>query len=1033
MSALLKVFGKPRSGSVSVAGGRLRAGSDAEVSATVLLWHPGAKSSSSALSRNPLFRDASSMKQKLSKRGSSSTAQFEVGPDASFGSSPGIRPSGHSWLREKPSKNRLNSPLSSSSSAASSGQWKRAVAMFRDNGNLTLFGEDHAMIHAIQCSALSATDVRPVDDSLFGRSYVLGIYPKPAKAHKETSITVKRGTTAPLADKLAKAEPVFLQLATQAQLQYWLALLRIYVQPEIFGSPASVELGGTHRVFRQIDLTIYDAKSIMPMWPTDLLESPKSPRSPAVPITGLYQQASGSGGFGGGGDAVRSVSSTLGTLRQDMFDDSPSSETFGGDGSGSSRPGSRPSSRTNSRPGSRPNSRVRHNAKVSVGNIRAQDPDEGSGSSRPASQAASNADVESQNGDDASSWDEPTPGPIAGSSGAARFQHDDAISIAARSTASAKRREERELYESTNFDRYCRVRVDGELMARTSVRRSAGDTFKVDKICLRNLPEVGSLTVEVLHPTLRTSSGLAGSPSSSISKYMLLGVVEIPIDSLRRNEEIEGRFPIWSVSSFAGSNGATGSKDHDDDGKIPTSFHRGVVGELKLSIKLREETVLPLSMYEEVDRRIHAEDAAELIQGLTVTLREDAVISYLVRIYAASGTITERISSLIDRESADWGDRMEPELLFRANTLLSRSVDHLQRLLALAWLDECLGPTVRKVCNDPASERPTTSSSTGSDRFDDSRSTTQQLLSGGTLQSISSIPDGPMTTNALRKLCETMWHHIYSQRHRCPSDLRTVLHRIRTKVNERYKRCQSTRPGIQGVGAFVFLRLFCAALNAPQLYGLTPSQPSRTAQRKLLLLSKVLLALASKKTAFDQEKDWELASLNDFLRTYSSAYDDYITVVSTEPPKMSSVDVLGSRYEDDGDLQACASRRLRTLPMLHKESVPTAPYMLDRPLALASFVSYIVNTAEEKGLHIVSALDTLSEVSECDASPSISGMVGVAGADRPDPARRAAVMRRKVDEFVDICCQIEEAAGMCIEGAGYNPRPIPFDRLIVRR
>jgi hypothetical protein len=523
----------------------------------------------------------------------------------------------------------------------------------------------------------------------------------------------------------------------------------------------------------------------------------------------------------------------------------------------------------------------------------------------------------------------------------------------------------------------------------------------------------------VLHPTQKTTSSLSSSAANAGGKYILLGLVEIPIETLRRNEEVEGRFPIWSVSTFPSHHGA----DDADDGRIPTTFHRGIVGEISLSIRLHEGAVMPLSMYEEVYARIHAPDAADMISELASTMREDAIISHLIRIYAASGTISERISALIEAESATWGEKMEPELLFRANTLLSRSVDHFQRLRALSWLEECLGPTVRKICHDPlAPARPESAASVGSAGSEEPHfdfSTSIRSPPSLPANAIDAIPDGPMTTNSLRKLSETMWQNIYRQRHSCPADLRMVLYQIRCKVNERYRSSKSTRPGIQGVGAFVFLRLFCAALNAPQLYGLTPSQPDRSAQRKLLLLSKVLLALASKKVAFDKDKDWELLPLSDLLRTYSSAYDDYISVVSTEPPTAPPVQLLGTRIDDDAEIQAAALRKLSSLSPLHRESIPRAPYMIDQSQALAAFVAFVADAAEERE-HVNPPLGSVDGVwAASDAGDH----------DGKSDAREATTIRQRTQEFVQICCRIEEAAGMCIDQAGYDPRPIAMERL----
>uniref|UniRef100_V5EUT3 Ras-GAP domain-containing protein n=2 Tax=Kalmanozyma brasiliensis (strain GHG001) TaxID=1365824 RepID=V5EUT3_KALBG len=949
----------------------------------------------------------------------------------------GFRNHGPSWLREKPSKGRLNAPTAS---IGPQGQWKRATLLFRDAGSLSILDETNALSHSLDCGALYVSDVRFVHDSLFARPYVLMIQPRQSRARTEVSITTRKQEAALLQERARSSEPIFIECKSEQEAHYVRTLLHIYVKPEIFGSPATVDTGGSHRFFRQLDITISDAQSIMPKWPADLADSASdssatpsmSPRPPAPMPPPLPASPTSATVL----ELPRSLSHQLASLRSEDQEDSPGSEPLTDDTlSGSSRAGSRPSSRQR-----------HHNASTS--SLRASRDPEKQSRSPAASRPTSRYDASFQKGiDAASSSSVHISGPLSGDSGASRFDRNPAPSLdetapslqtsvaggsgrgATSRAAAALRREDKDRFEKTRFERYCRIRLDGDLVARTSLAHSSGNAFAVDKFQLKDVGDVKSLFIEVLHPTLRTSSALSGTPAHSSTKFMMLGIVEIPIETLRRNEEIEGRFPIWSISTFSHYTAA-----NEDDGKTPTGFHRGVVGELSLSIHLHEGAILPLTMYEEVYNRLHDEDAHQMLRHLFTLISDDVVVSHVVRICAASGTITSRISTLIEEESVNWGEKMEPELLFRANTSLSRSVDHFQRLLALSWLEACLGPTVRKICNDaqPRSDAAASSSSSsttagptaggggggGSDDGPFDFSTSIRAAPTLPANAIDAIPDGPMTANSLRKLSETMWQNIYSQRHSCPADLRTVLHRIRRKVNECYRDAKSTRPGIQGVGAFVFLRLFCAALNAPQLYGLTPSQPGRDAQRKLLLLSKVLLALASKKNAFDREKDWELIPLNDFLRTYSSAYDDYISVVSTEPPTQTAVQLLGMRIEGDSDLQAAAQRKLGSLCTLHREAIPRAPYMLDQPQALASFVALVADAVEERELAGV----TQQPISTIDASSTVDSRDGSAQTE-------AAKIKQKADEFIAICCRIEEAAGMCIELAGYDPRPIPFERL----
>ena len=121
----------------------------------------------------------------------------------------------------------------------------------------------------INCGALSHTDVRAVDDSLFGRPHVLAVRPRQSRARTEVSITTRRHEAASLNERTLPPEPIFIEFKSEEQLQYVRTLLHIYARPEIYGSADTIDTGGTHRFFRQLDITISDAKSIMPRWPIE--------------------------------------------------------------------------------------------------------------------------------------------------------------------------------------------------------------------------------------------------------------------------------------------------------------------------------------------------------------------------------------------------------------------------------------------------------------------------------------------------------------------------------------------------------------------------------------------------------------------------------------------------------------------------------------------------------------------------------------------------------------------------------------------
>ena len=90
-----------------------------------------------------------------------------------------------------------------------------------------------------------------------------------------------------------------------------------------------------------------------------------------------------------------------------------------------------------------------------------------------------------------------------------------------------------------------------------------------------------------------------------------------------------------------------------------------MIGELKMIVKVREETVLPLRKYTEIEKALNAQTCVDLIYQLSKHLDEDAIISHLVNVYTSSGTVVQRLADLAERESNLLGDQPESELLFR--------------------------------------------------------------------------------------------------------------------------------------------------------------------------------------------------------------------------------------------------------------------------------------------------------------------------------------------------------------------------------
>ena len=869
-----------------------------ETSIEILLWYPNQLSAStSTLSKTPLLREVPQVKRKLTRK--DRDPNNVVTETRSFSS---LKSAAPSWLRERPSRTRLASQYSQL--GQSRGAWKRATAICRDNGVLLLYGEDRALVHSIPAKDLQATDIRLVDDSLFCRPNVLGIFSRPS--------TFSVGARSPASGSArtslpGKDKPIYLCFPSSRKLKQWRGLLRTFSKPEIYGSP---QKGGTHRCYRQIDMTIFEAKLVADR--PALATRSNSVMSPS-PIGDDDDDRNDQAGTGLG-----IISASGRTSVDEALKDKPLSD-------------------------------VPEVASAFVSHLS----EEGEAGEQVKATLSE---------DDEDSDREMVSGPISGIAGRERIMESSPM-MSSGSGYEMERKGSDGQFNASLAACYCVVWMAGEPVAQTKVRSGPSNVMTwFDKFSLKDLPNLNAVQIEVMQ------SGRNG-------KFGVMGTVNLSMDTMRRGESIEGWFPIWS------------SRARDAEpiaSPMETCYGDEMMGEIKISINVSDETILPLRKYKQVDEALHAGDEVGLMQALCKGLDEDRVVSHLVDIYTSKGTIVEWLGSLTEAESASFGENLGPALLFRSNTLLTRAVDKYQRLYCRDWLDACVGPTVRRICQDQIWLEANDSQHYYSNPF--------PVQEGSTSSSTSGLVVVESNLDALQRLCNDVWNNIYINRHRCPRDLRSALSNIRTMVNARFHQADNVPgPGIQGVGAFVFLRLICPAITTPNLYGLMGCAPNSASSKTLMLVAKVFLALANKRVGFDKDKEPWLVQANDFLVQQSDAYDDFITYVSTEPPKQEpQKESLGN--EADYGYQKVIKERANGLLLLHRESLPSPNYMLDHALALASLVSYVVRAANVE----------LYQDGQQQRDESFN----------------------RFDSFVDLCCDVEDQAGYYLDRAGYNPEPI---------
>jgi len=120
-----------------------------------------------------------------------------------------------------------------------------------------------------------------------------------------------------------------------------------------------------------------------------------------------------------------------------------------------------------------------------------------------------------------------------------------------------------------------------------------------------------------------------------------------------------------------------------------------------------------------------------------------------------------------------------------------------------------------------------------------------------------------------------------------PSEIRLLLRHVQTEVAGKF----SEQAAHKAMGGFLFLRLLCPSLMAPQVYGLLKEPPNAMAQRQLILIAKVMQNLAN--DTLPGKKEGYMERLNEFITSNQdrlrSFYAELIAHAEDGPQEQPSV------------------------------------------------------------------------------------------------------------------------------------------------
>ncbi|PVH97023.1 hypothetical protein DM02DRAFT_534083 [Periconia macrospinosa] len=478
---------------------------------------------------------------------------------------------------------------------------------------------------------------------------------------------------------------------------------------------------------------------------------------------------------------------------------------------------------------------------------------------------------------------------------------------------------------------YIEVLLDGETRARTMTKSEGNTPFWREEFEFLDLPAVlstASLLLKMRPPVnSRGDKSPFEVPVSSesfisegaggytgITFDQTCGKVDVYLDDLGPNQETEKWWPL--VNMYGNS-----------------------VGEVLVKVSTEECVILMARDYQPMSELLHRFSNGLTLQIAQMIPNELRKLSeFLLNIFQVSGQAGDWIMALVEEEidgtvketpasrlrfskrvgSGDSGGeqfgsssdrelfvrdmnnnaKLEANLLFRGNTLLTKSLDIHMKRLGKEYLEETLSEKLREINEkDPECE------------VDPNR--------------VSSQSDLDRNWRRLINLTEDVWRAIYNSASRCPQELRLIFRHIRACAEDRFGDFLRTVK-YSSVSGFLFLRFFVPAVLNPKLFGL-------------------LKGLANM-SAFGTKEAW-MEPMNAFLTTHRQEFKTYLDSICGISSTSSSAPHIPPSYSTPLAI-------LQRLPPTSREGFPSLPYLVDHARNFASLVDLWLDNTQSSAENI---------------------------------------------------------------------------------
>ncbi|KAK1000102.1 GTPase activating factor [Friedmanniomyces endolithicus] len=414
------------------------------------------------------------------------------------------------------------------------------------------------------------------------------------------------------------------------------------------------------------------------------------------------------------------------------------------------------------------------------------------------------------------------------------------------------------------------------------------------------------------------------------------GKVEIYLQELEEEKEVEKWWPV-----------------------VNTYGHQ--VGEVLIKARAEEGVILMAHDYQPLSQLLHRFSNALTLQIAAMVPSELKRLSdCLLNIFQVSGKAGDWLMALVEEEIdgitkesplnrlrysrrlgsndsheafASHSDRelivrdlnksatVEANLLFRGNTLLTKSLDTHMRRVGKEYLEESLGAKIREINEkDPDCE------------VDPNR--------------VNNPQDLDRNWRRLLMFTQEVWKSVVAAKAKCPVELRVIFRHIRACAEDRYGDFLRS-VSYSSVSGFLFLRFFCPAVLNPKLFGLLKDDIKPRARRTYTLIAKSLQTLANM-ASFGTKEHW-MEPMNAFLSQHRESFKTFIDDTCYVPPPLTTSVHSNSTNSSDTYTAGMPSAKtqlsygtpmtiMQRLPPTSREGFPSLPYLIDQARAFADLV-----------------------------------------------------------------------------------------------